>query len=169
MPPKPSAMDRAAFVAAFGDIFEHTPQIAAAAWESGLGPEADRADGLHAAMTAAMRRLSDEAKRALIRAHPDLAGRLALAKQLTADSTGEQASAGLDRLTDAEKARFTELNDAYKTRFGFPFIMAVKGRAKAEIMAAFERRLAHDAATEFTEALAQIERIALLRLKDRMS
>jgi OHCU decarboxylase len=105
-------------------------------------------------------------QRALIDAHPDLAGRLARAGRLTADSSKEQAGAGLDRLTDDERARFTTLNEAYQARFGFPFIMAVKGRSKAEILAAFERRLANDAATEQEAALAQIERIALLRLKD---
>jgi OHCU decarboxylase len=105
-------------------------------------------------------------KRALIEAHPDLAGRLARAGRLTADSSREQAGAGLDRLTDDERARFTELNEAYQGRFGFPFVMAVKGRSKAEILAAFERRLQNDAASEQRVALEQIERIALLRLED---
>ncbi len=103
---------------------------------------------------------------ALIQAHPDLAGKLAAAGRLTAESTGEQASAGLDRLTDAERADFTRLNEAYKARFGFPFILAVKGKTKDEIRSAFEARLKNDAAAEFAEALTQIERIALLRLKD---
>ena len=107
-------------------------------------------------------------KLSLIRAHPDLAGRLALAGALTADSTREQASSGLDRLTPEELQRFTELNDAYRARFGFPFIMAVKGATKDEILAAFERRLQHHPQGEFAEALAQIERIAMLRLKDRL-
>ena len=87
-------------------------------------------------MAAAMARGSDDAKRKLIEAHPDLAGRLALAKQLTAESTHEQASAGLDRLTPDELASFTALNDAYRQRFGFPFILAVKGKSKDEIAAA---------------------------------
>ena len=112
-----------------------------------------------------LRGASDAEQRALIDAHPDLAGRLARAGRLTASSSKEQAGAGLDRLTDAERARFTALNDAYQARFGFPFIMAVKGRSKAEILAAFERRLAHDRATEQRIALEQIERIALLRLR----
>ena len=107
-----------------------------------------------------------EQKRALIEAHPDLAGKLALAKSLTADSTREQASAGLDRLTPEELRQFTELNDAYRARFGFPFIMAVKGQSKADILAAFRARLANDADAERTAALAEIDRIAALRLKD---
>jgi OHCU decarboxylase len=159
-------MDRASFVAAFGQVFEHSPWIAEGAFERGLPADADSAAGLHRALVAVLREAPAERRRALIDAHPDLAGRLALAGRLTADSSKEQASAGLDRLTDAERARFTALNDAYQARFGFPFVMAVKGRSKEEIMAAFERRLQHDEASEMRAALAQIERIALLRLED---
>ncbi len=164
----PTQMDRAAFVAAFGDVFEHSPWIAEAAFDAGLPADADSAPGLHRALVSALRPADRARKLALINAHPDLAGRLAAAKQLTADSIAEQASAGLDALTDDERARFTMLNDAYKARFGFPFIMAVKGRSKAEILAAFERRLGHDAETEFATALVEIERIALLRLQARL-
>jgi urate oxidase len=163
---KPSAMDRATFAAAFGEAFEHSPWIAAAAFDRGLPADADTAEGLHRALCAVLHDASAAQQRALIDAHPDLAGRLARAGRLTADSSKEQAGAGLDRLTDDERARFTTLNEAYQARFGFPFIMAVKGRSKAEILAAFERRLANDAATEQEAALAQIERIALLRLED---
>ncbi|GAB4363979.1 MAG: hypothetical protein Kow00114_20350 [Kiloniellaceae bacterium] len=158
--------DRAAFVARFGGVFEHSPWIAEAAWDAGLPELPWTPEGLHAAMAAAMRAGSEAQQRALIAAHPDLAGRLAQAGRLTAESTKEQASAGLDLLSDAERARFTELNEAYKATFGMPFIMAVKGRTKDEILAAFERRLVNDAAAEFATALAEIEKIALLRLKD---
>jgi OHCU decarboxylase len=163
---RPSAMDRSTFVATFGSVFEHSPWIAEAAFERGLPAGADRADGLHRALCAVLRAAPAEAQRALIEAHPDLAGRLARAGRLTAESSKEQASAGLDRLTDHERARFTALNDVYRARFGFPFVMAIKGRSKAEILAAFERRLAHDQATEQATALAEIERIALLRLRE---
>ena len=163
---RPTGMDRATFVATFGQVFEHSPWIAEAAFDRGLPADADRADGLHRALCKVLRAAPDERKKALIDAHPDLAGRLARAGRLTADSSKEQASAGLDQLIDAERARFTALNDAYKARFGFPFIMAVKGRSKDEILAAFERRLAHDATTEQATALEQIERIALLRIQD---
>ena len=165
---RPSKMPRALFVERFGDIFEHTPQIAERAHRAGLTTAANTAEGLHAALVAVMRQMTRDEKLALITAHPDLAGKLALAKQMTADSLHEQGSVGLDRLTADELHRFTRLNDTYKSRFGFPFIFAVKGRSKAEILASFEQRLTHDAATEFDEALRQIERIALLRLKDRL-
>jgi OHCU decarboxylase len=117
-------------------------------------------------MARAVRAGSDAQKRALVDAHPDLAGKLALAKRMTPESIGEQGGAGLDRLTDEERARFTALNEAYRARFGFPFIMAVKGRGKAEILAAFEERLRNDAKAEFATALEQIDRIAALRIKD---
>jgi OHCU decarboxylase len=161
-------LDRETFVAHFGGVFEHSPWIAAAAFDAGLPEGPLTAEGLHARMVAALRAGSDRQKRALIEAHPDLAGRLAAAGRLTPESAKEQASAGLDLLSDAERARFTELNEAYKTKFGIPFIMAVKGRTKNEILAAFERRLENDAAAEIATALAEIERIALLRLKEML-
>lgn len=165
--------DRAAFVARFGSVFEHAPWIAAAAYdailqEGGLPQGPLTAGRLHAGMVAALRNASPEQQRALIAGHPDLAGRLAQAGRLTAASTQEQASAGLDLLTDAERARFTELNEAYKARFGLPFVMAVRGRGKAEILAAFERRLDNSPEQEFAAALAEVEKIALLRLKEML-
>ena len=165
---RPSRMGEALFTEVFGDVFEHTPDIARAAHRAGFGPGEDTAEGLHAAMVGAMRALPHEAKRALLDAHPDLAGRLALANGLTADSAGEQAGAGLDGLTAGDLARFTELNALYRKRFGFPFIMAVKGRGKDEVLSAFERRLGDGEGVEFDRALAEVERIALLRLKDRL-
>ncbi|RFB80911.1 allantoinase PuuE [Methylovirgula sp. 4M-Z18] len=165
---RPSHMPRALFTEVFGDVYEHTPQIAEAAHRAGLTANEDTATGLHAKMSAAMRAMSDEAKLALIKAHPDLAGKLAQAKMLTPDSAREQASAGLDQLTLEQKVRFTELNDAYVARFGFPFIIAVKGRSTQEILDAFMQRLASDKATEFETSLQQIDRIALLRLQDRL-
>ena len=101
----------------------------------------------------------------MLKAHPDLAGKLAAAKRLTAESTAEQASAGLDALTVEEKAEFTALNDAYVKKFGFPFIIAVKGRSKAEILEAFKTRVRNERAAEFSTACKQVERIALLRLQ----
>ncbi len=163
---KPSSLSHPLFVARFGGVFEHSPWVAERALAAGLGPECDGAGGLHAAMVTAMRGGSEAEKLALIRAHPDLAGRLALANRLTAESTREQASAGLDRLTADELAAFTALNDAYLARFAFPFILAVKGRTKTEILAAFETRLKNDAGREFETALGEIETIARLRLND---
>jgi len=163
---KPSRMSRPLFLARFGGIFEHSEWVADGAFDLGLGPDADTADRLHAIMVRAMRTGTPDQQRDLILKHPDLAGKLAMAKQLTAESTTEQASAGLDALTEAEKARFTVLNDAYKARFGFPYILAVKGRTKADIIANFEERLGNGADQEFATALGQIERIARLRLND---
>jgi OHCU decarboxylase len=164
---KPSTMSRAVFVELFGDIFEHSAWIAEKAYEAGLTSAQDTAEGLHASMVHVLSEASREQKLALIRAHPDLAGRLKLA-ELTDDSRGEQRSAGLDSLTEEERDRFLALNDAYRRKFGFPFIMAVKGRSKEDILAAFEVRLDHDMDEEFDTAIVQIELIALLRLKDRL-
>ena len=164
--PVPTAMDRATFVATFGPVFEHSPWIAEAAFDRGLPSDADSAQGLHRALCAVLRAAPAGRQRALIEAHPDLAGRLARAGGLTADSAKEQASAGLDQLTDDERSRFLALNAAYRARFGFPFVMAIAGRSKAEVLTAFERRLTNDPALEHTTALAEIEQIALLRLQD---
>jgi OHCU decarboxylase len=163
----PSRMSRTLFVELFGDVFEHSPWIAETAYANGLTTAQDVAEGLHAAMVPVLGNGTREQKLALIRAHPDLAGRLKLA-DLTADSQNEQASAGLDSLTPEERDFFLAINDRYKAKFGFPFIMAVKGRTKDEILAAFEERLEHDPEQEFDAALVQIELIALLRLKDRL-
>jgi OHCU decarboxylase len=165
---RPSRLPRALFTELYGDVFEHTPEIAEAAHRTGLGAQHDTAEGLHGVMAAAMRALPRERQTRLIQLHPDLAGKLAQARQLTPDSAREQGSAGLDALTDEERARFTQMNDAYRVRFGFPFVMAIKGCGKDEILAAFETRLANSAEAEHAEALRQIERIALLRLRDRL-
>ncbi len=162
---RPSQMDRAAFVARFGSIFEHSPWIAERAFDGEIGPVHDTAAGLHSALTRTFRRASDAERLGVLRAHPDLAGKLALAKRLTADSSAEQASAGLDALTDAERAELQELNSDYMARHGFPFIIAVRDHSRAGILAAFARRTANDTAAEFAEACAQVERIAELRLK----
>jgi OHCU decarboxylase len=161
-------MDRAAFVARFGGVFEHSPWIAERAHALELGPAHDTAVGLHSALARAFRAAGETERLAVLTAHPDLAGRLAAARRLTPESTAEQAGAGLDALTDAERARFTELNEAYAAKFGFPFIIAVRGLDKDDILAAFEARIAHDRPAELAAACAQVERIALLRLKDML-
>ncbi|WP_417722422.1 allantoinase PuuE [Salipiger sp.] len=161
----PSRMDEAAFVAAFGSVYEHSPWVAERAFALELGPAHDRPAGLANALARVFRTAGDAERLAVLRAHPDLAGKLAAARRLTAESTGEQASAGLDALTDAERARFTELNDAYTARHGFPFIIAVRDNTKASILAAFERRIGQESEAEFAEACRQVERIARLRLE----
>ena len=166
---RPSRMDRASFTARFGGIFEHSPWIAERAWALELGPAHDTAAGLHNALARAFRSASRAERLGVLTAHPDLAGKLAAARRLTADSTAEQASAGLDALTDAERIEFTELNNAYTARHGFPFIIAVRDHTKATILDAFRRRLEQDNEVEFTEACRQVERIAELRLKDMLT
>ena len=165
--PRPSDMDRDTFVQAFGGIFEHSPWIAEGAHALELGRTHDTAQGIHQALARVFRTASDEQRLAVLTAHPDLAGKLAAAKRLTAESTAEQASVGLDALTDDERAKFTELNDAYTAKFGFPFIIAVRDNTKASIMDAFARRIDNDRDTEFAEACAQVERIAELRLIEK--
>ncbi len=163
---QPSELPKALFAEVFGRVWEHSPWIAEATYDAGLSPSEDSAEGLHTAMAKAMRSGSRDQQRALLLAHPDLAGKLAAAKELTPESTVEQASAGLDRLSSDERARFTALNEAYKARFGIPFIIAVKGLTKNEIVAAFEERLKSTPEQEFLTALVQVEKIALLRLRD---
>ena len=165
---RPSLMDRAAFVARFGGVFEHSPWVAERAFALELGPAHDSATGLHNALCRVFRSAPAGDRLGVLTAHPDLAGKLAQAKRLTADSSREQASAGLDALTDAERETFQRLNAAYVARHGFPFIIAVRDNTKASILAAFETRLANDQATEFATACAQVERIAALRLKDML-
>ena len=165
---RPSAMDRARFVGRFGGVFEHSPWVADRAFDLELGPAHDSAMGLHNALCRVFRSAPAEERLGVLAAHPDLAGKLAQAKRLTADSSREQASAGLDALTDAERAEFQQMNTAYVAKHGFPFIIAVRDNTKASILAAFQARLAHDRAAEFTTACAQVERIAALRLKDML-
>jgi chitin deacetylase len=130
-----------------------------------LGQAHDRAEGLWNALARVFRAASVTQRETVLNAHPDLAGKLAQARRLTPDSAGEQASAGLDALTDAERQTFTELNDAYQARFGFPFIIAVRDHTKASIQQAFRDRLANDRPAEFAEACRQVERIAWHRVQ----
>jgi 2-oxo-4-hydroxy-4-carboxy-5-ureidoimidazoline decarboxylase len=154
-------MDCEAFVAALGGIFEHSPWVAQRAFAA--RPFAS-VDALHAAMVAAMRTAPSTEQLALIRAHPELAGRAMVRNELTADSTREQAGAGLTDCSAEEYARLVDLNARYNAKFGFPFILAVKGYDRAGVIAEFAHRVERDVATEFAEALAQIARITRLRL-----
>ena len=164
----PSQLDKADFVARYGSIFEHSPWIAERAWEGELAPVNDTAIGLQFALRCQFRMATDEERLGVLRAHPDLAGKLAAAQRLTAESSAEQASVGLDALTDGERQRFTMLNTAYVDKFSFPFIIAVRDNTKASILEAFEARLKNTPQAEFATACAQVERIALLRLKALM-
>ena len=159
---RPSELDRDEFVALFGGVYEHSPWIAERVWDAGDVP--DDPAVLAEAMAEVVEQTGAEAQLALLRAHPDLAGRLAVVGELTPESSAEQTSAGLDRCTPEEFAEFQHLNRKYTGRFGFPFIIAVRGRDRSAILAAFRRRLHNDADVEFREALNQVHQIARLRL-----
>ncbi|AGB72032.1 MULTISPECIES: 2-oxo-4-hydroxy-4-carboxy-5-ureidoimidazoline decarboxylase [Rhizobium] len=156
------------FVDRFGGVFEHSPFVAERAYDHGAIAEQLTSGGVHAALVRVFRAASEAERLGVLRAHPDLAGRLAIAGRLTEDSRKEQAGAGLDRLSPEEHARFTELNAAYVTKFGFPFIIAVKGLGKDDILAAFETRIDNSRDAELATAAAQVEKIALLRLQSML-
>ncbi len=158
-----NALDRAGFVAKLGHLFEHSPWVAEETWPQRPFRDVEQ---LHAALCATMRAASRERQLALIVAHPDLAGRLAQQKKLTQESTREQASAGLDALSDAELAEFQRINAEYRERFGFPFIICARLNAKDAILRAMQTRLPNSPEQEFATALAEIEKIAKLRLLD---
>jgi 2-oxo-4-hydroxy-4-carboxy-5-ureidoimidazoline decarboxylase len=160
-----NAMTEADFVAAFGGIAEHSPWVAE--WAAVRRPFASRAAMIEA-FQAAIGDAGADRQRALLVAHPDLAGRAAIAGNLTDDSRREQAGAGLDRLTPEEFARFTGLNAAYRERFAIPFIFAVRGADKHRILAAFEARIGNPEDVEFATALEQVCRIVAFRLEDRV-
>ena len=163
---RPSQMSRDAFVLKFGGIYEHSPWVAERVHRAEMGAVHDSARGLARRMAQIFRSADDQARLDVLRAHPDLAGKLAAAKKLTAESNSEQAGAGLDSLTDAERAEFTRLNDAYVARHGFPFIIAVRDYDKPGIQAAMRARVDNNTETERAEAEKQVMRIAELRLKD---
>ncbi|TXH70498.1 MAG: 2-oxo-4-hydroxy-4-carboxy-5-ureidoimidazoline decarboxylase [Thiothrix sp.] len=156
-----NTLNQAEFVSCLGGIYEHSPWMAERTWQA--RPFADL-DALLSAFRASLAKATEAEQLALIRAHPDLAGKAALRGELTAESNSEQASAGLDQCTPEELARFTALNTAYQQKFGFPFIMAVKNATRAQILQGFEQRIHHKPIDEFSTALEQINRIAAFRL-----
>lgn len=159
-----NGLDRAAFVALLGGVFEHAPWVAERAY---AGRPFASVAALHDAMIGVVRSASPAERLAFLNGHPELAGAEARKRGMTGDSTAEQGSAGLDRLTLAEFDRFDRLNAAYREKFGFPFIIAVRGRGKAEILATFEARLAQNPEMELAIALAEIAAITRMRL-DRL-
>jgi 2-oxo-4-hydroxy-4-carboxy-5-ureidoimidazoline decarboxylase len=155
-------VDRDAFVAKLGGVFEHSPWVAEAAWEK--RPFAT-ITALHTAMVDAVARATPQRQLALLRAHPELAGKAAMRGDVTASSRREQSGAGLTACSPAEYAKLQALNTRYNARFGFPFILAVKGYDRAGIIATFEARLEHGVEQERAESLRQVARIAALRLE----
>ena len=151
------------FVARFGGIYEHSAWVAEEIAAIAHGSE-DMTE-IAALMADCVDNASEKRQLTLIRAHPDLAGKAQISGELTADSTEEQAKAGLDQCTAAEYEQFQSLNDQYHEKFGFPFVMAVRASTRVEILAAFAARLENDNATEFETALQEIHKIATLRLQ----
>ena len=161
----PSRMDRATFMSVFGDLYEHSSWIAASVWDQGLSQSADHADGLLRLMKQVVDEIGPGPQRALLRAHSDLAGRVARAGDLTDASRNEQAGAGLDECSEAEFDAFQELNNRYTQKFAFPFIMAVKGSQRAAILETFRWRVENEPNTEFEMAMDQVHCIARYRLE----
>ncbi|MEO6244314.1 MAG: 2-oxo-4-hydroxy-4-carboxy-5-ureidoimidazoline decarboxylase [Opitutaceae bacterium] len=155
--------DRAGFTASLGHLFEHSPWVAQETWPR--RPFRDVAQ-LHAELCNTLRAAPRKRQLALIRSHPDLAGRLAQQNQLTAESTREQASAGLNQVSAAELAAFQKLNAAYCERFGFPFIICARLNTRVAILAAMATRVGNSPEAEFQTALGEIGKIARLRLED---
>jgi 2-oxo-4-hydroxy-4-carboxy-5-ureidoimidazoline decarboxylase len=162
---RPSQFDEADFLKRFGAVYEASPWVAEAVWRRAASGALDAAADLAEGMRQVVDSAPEALQLALIRAHPELASRT----QMADASVKEQSGAGLDQCSAAEVAAFQRLNDAYNARFGFPFIVAVKGLTRADILAAFEARLAADPAAEFATALAQIHRIAGFRLAELMA
>jgi OHCU decarboxylase len=155
-------MDTHDFIARYAGIYEHSPWVAEQV--ATLAADIDDVERLAALLADSVDNADTERQLQLIRAHPDLAGKARLAGELTADSASEQASAGLDQCSADELARFQALNTAYRDKFGFPFVLAVRGRNRSEILDEFERRLENDYELEFETALQEIHKIARLRL-----
>lgn len=157
-------LNRTDFVANFGGVYEHSPWVAEMCFDEGSHKTATKPSKLAGPLAHQVEAAAQEIQLVLLRAHPDLAGKLAKSGELTHESTSEQASAGLDQCTDAEFAEFTELNTTYRQKFEFPYILAVRGRHRTEILENFRSRVPNDMAAEFREALNQVHQIAKLRL-----
>ncbi len=162
--PPVHTLSAADFVSRFGGVYEHSPWIAQQCHQNGLSAQENTPAGLSAALQVVVAAAERDQLMALINAHPDLAGKAAVQGTLTAESTSEQSGAGIDQCSAEEFARFQRFNKAYKEKFGFPFIMAVKGSNRHLILAAFAERLQHDAAVEYTRAISEINKIARFRL-----
>ena len=162
--PAPHELSRATFIATFGGIYEHSPWVAETLYDQGLSKDDDDPKKLAVRMGAIVDAAGDARQMALLCAHPELAGKLAISGSLTAESTAEQASAQLDQCSAEEFAEFQHLNQRYHETFGHPFIIAVRGLNRAKILAAFRRRVNNSAPVEFRTALAEVHKIAQLRL-----
>ena len=162
--PAPHELSRATFIATFGGIYEHSPWVAEMLYDQGLGKNDGNPIKLAERMAAIVDAAGDERKMALLCAHPELAGKLAISRSLTAESAAEQASAQLDQCSAEEFAEFQNLNQRYRETFGHTFIIAVRGLNRTKILAEFRKRVNHSARVEFRTALAEVHKIAKLRL-----
>ena len=162
----PASLDESDFIQRFGSVYEHSPWIAERAFNQGINESHDQIDLFHALMKSIFLAANKQEQLGVILARPDLAGKAALAGELTHESTNEQASAGIDSLKATELSHFTQLNDAYKEKFKFPFIMAVKGSNKHAIISGFEDRINNNTEQEFERAINEINKIAAFRLDD---
>ncbi|GLT16939.1 OHCU decarboxylase [Vibrio zhanjiangensis] len=162
----PSNMSCDAFLNQFGQVYEHSPWIAQAVYQQGVSERDNQVEHLHQRMAQVLLGADKTQQHSVICAHPDLAGRAAIENQLSHSSQAEQMGAGLSQCTTEEFELFTALNDKYKSRFNFPFIMAVKGANKAQIIDGFKSRIHNDPEFEFTLALEEVNKIALFRLRD---
>lgn len=161
-----SQMNRDDFVRSFADLYEHSPWVAEQTYDQGLSEAENDIEQLHQRFSKTVLQADKELQLSLIRAHPDLAGKAAVRGELTEASTSEQAGAGIQDCTPEEFERFSQLNDQYKARFEFPFIMAVKGSNRFQILDAFVERLENSYQQEFERALNEINKIAWFRLQD---
>ncbi|CAN8072366.1 unnamed protein product [Agarophyton chilense] len=161
---KPSQLSESQFVEHFGTVYEHSPWVAQRSYLN-ITSLHDNPTGVHKALCRAFRSATEDERLNVLRAHPDLAGKLAAARRLTKHSSEEQASAGLVALTDEEQQKFTILNQKYKEKYGFPFIIAVRNHTRQAVLEAFERRLGNDLMEEREEACKQVEAIARLRIE----
>lgn len=162
---EPSEMGATEFIETFGHVFEHSPWIAENAWYRGLGARNDTAAGLHEALCNEIRRADDEQKLELLRAHPELG--VAIGRgELSESSRREQQRSNLDACTPEEYAEFQRLNAAYREKFGFPFILAIKGYHRKQILEIFRQRLGHGPEEELQAALTQVMKIGLYRLQE---
>ena len=162
----PSELSQAEFLSIFGGVFEKSNWIAEALFDLGISSKYDNANNLHNAMIKIFRASSDKKKLNVLLAHPNLAGKLAQRGELTKESQSEQKSAGLDQLTSDEFVEFQNLNSRYMNKYGFPFIIAVKGLTKLEILSEFRKRVNNTNEAEFHTACLQVEKIAYIRIRD---
>ena len=158
-------LNQAEIIDLLGSIYEHSPWVAEVLFSQGITSQHNDVDFLAKQMKKIVDESSEDLKLSLLKAHPELAGKLAISGNLTKDSTAEQASAGLDQCSKEELVEFSNLNHKYTEKFGHPFIIAVRDLTRSEILTSFKKRIKNKRQTEFETALAEVHKIAKLRLE----